>query len=46
MTIELRESEIDALMRRGLLKGETRNDQRAVKAAFYEFLDLTLDSTN
>jgi hypothetical protein len=46
MTIELRDTEIDALARRGLLKGETRNDQRAVKAALYEFLDRTLDSTN
>jgi hypothetical protein len=42
MTIELRETEIDALTRRGLLKGETRNDRRAVKAALYQFLDLTL----
>ena len=45
MTIELRETEIDALTRRGLLKGETRNDGRAVKAAFYQFLDLTLGSS-
>ena len=45
MTIELRETEIDVLTRRGLLKGETRNDGRAVKAAFYQFLDLTLGSS-
>jgi hypothetical protein len=43
MTIELRETEVSALIRRGLLRGETRNDQRAVKAAFYQFLDLALD---
>jgi hypothetical protein len=42
MTIELRETEVAELIRRGLLKVETRNDQRAVKAALYEFLDLTL----
>ena len=45
VTIELRETEIDALTRRGLLKGETRNDGHAVKAAFYQFLDLTLGSS-
>jgi hypothetical protein len=45
MTIELRETEVTALIRQGLLKGETRNDGRAIKAAFYQFLDLTLDST-
>ena len=43
MTIELRATEIEALLRRGLLKAETRNDWRAVKKAFYEFLDRTLD---
>jgi hypothetical protein len=43
MTIELRETEVTALIRRGLLKGETRNDLRAVKSAFYKFLDRTLD---
>jgi hypothetical protein len=43
MMIELRETEVTALIRRGLLKGETRNDRSAVKAAFYQFLDLTLD---
>jgi hypothetical protein len=44
MTIELREAEVITLIRRGLLKEETRNDQRAVKAALYKFLDLTLGS--
>lgn len=45
MTVEIRATEVDALVRRGLLKGETRNDRHAVKAAFYEFLDRTLGST-
>ena len=42
MTIELRETEIAALADRGLLRDETRNDWRAVKQAFYDFLDSTL----
>jgi hypothetical protein len=42
LTIELRETEIDALIREGLLKPETRNDQSAVSDALYAFLDGTL----
>jgi hypothetical protein len=42
LTIELRETEIDALIRRGLLKPETRNDASAVSQALYEHLDCTL----
>jgi hypothetical protein len=44
VTIELREAEVAVLIRRGLLKEETRKDQRAVKGALYKFLDLTLGS--
>ena len=44
ITIELRETEIDALIRKGLLKSETRNDRNAILRAIYEFLDLTLDT--
>jgi hypothetical protein len=40
--IELRETEIDALIRKGLLKPETRNDPNAVSVALYAFLDGTL----
>jgi hypothetical protein len=43
LTIELRETEIDALIREGLLKSETRNDPSAVSNALYAFLDGTLD---
>jgi hypothetical protein len=43
MTIELRETEITALIRKGLLKEDVRSDVRAVKTAFYGFLDRTLD---
>ena len=45
LTIELRETEIDALMREGLLKLETRNDPSAVREALYAFLDDTLGVT-
>ena len=43
MTIELRETEVTALIRKGFLKEDVRNDRRAVKTAFYGFLDRTLD---
>jgi hypothetical protein len=42
LTIELHETEIDALIREGLLKSETRNDPSAVSDALYAFLDGTL----
>ena len=40
--IELRETEIDALIRKGLLKPETRNDTSAVIDALYAHLENTL----
>jgi hypothetical protein len=43
LTIELRETEIDALIRKGMLKTDTRNDQDAVRDALYAHLDRTLD---
>ncbi len=42
LTIELRETEIDALICRGLLKSETRNNSTALSEALYAFLDGTL----
>jgi hypothetical protein len=42
LTIELRETEIAALIGKGLLKPETRNDPNAVRGALYEFFDRTL----
>ena len=33
LTIELRETEIDALVRNGFLKGDTRNDPYSVEMA-------------
>ncbi len=44
LTIELRDTEITALVRKGLLKEDARYDHRAVKSAFYGFLDRTLGS--
>ena len=40
--IELFEAEVDALVRRGFLRAETRNDRNAVVGALYVFLDRWL----
>lgn len=40
--VELRETEIDALVRKGLLKDESRNDRIAILQSLYDFLDRTL----
>ena len=42
LMIELRETEIDALIRKGFLTAETRNDAKPVRKALYAFLDRTL----
>jgi hypothetical protein len=42
LTIELRETEIDELMRKGLLKPETRNNTNAILKALYAYFDHTL----
>ena len=42
LTIELREREVDALIRKGLLKPETRNVTYDVQMALYAFLEATL----
>jgi hypothetical protein len=44
LMVELRETEIDALVNKGLLEGETRNDPLAVRQALYAYLDRTLDA--
>jgi hypothetical protein len=41
----LHETEIDALIRKGLLKPDTRNDPSAVSDALYAFLDGTIGVT-
>jgi hypothetical protein len=45
LTIELRETEIDALMSIELLTADARNDLRAVREALYAYLDRTLGAT-
>jgi hypothetical protein len=42
LTIELRETEIDTLIRKGMLKADTRNDPYAIEMALYEFLERSL----
>lgn len=41
--IELRETEIDVLVQKGLLNVDTRNDARAVREALYKYFELTLN---
>jgi hypothetical protein len=43
LTIEVRETEIDALIRKGTLKADARNDPDAILNALYAHLDHTLD---
>ena len=45
LMIELRETEIDVLIEKGLLDGEMRNDPDAVCDALYTHLNQTLGST-
>jgi hypothetical protein len=45
LTIELRETEIDALVRMALLRAEMRNDQNSIIEALYMHFDRTLDFT-
>jgi hypothetical protein len=45
LTVELRVTEIDALIRKGLLTSDTRNDPRAIVEALYEHLDRTLGAS-
>ena len=40
--IELRVTEVDELIRRGLLTREARNDETAIQKALGRHLDLTL----
>jgi len=42
VTIELRETEIEALARNGFLKTDARNDLRSIELALYEFLERAL----
>jgi hypothetical protein len=44
VTIELRETEVTALIRKRFLAENARDDRRAVLYAFYSFLDGVLNS--
>jgi hypothetical protein len=44
--IELRETELDVLIRKGLLNADARNDPDAVRRALYEYLDSTLGAAS
>jgi len=43
LVVELRETEIDVLVQKGLLKADARNDARAVREALYRYFDCTLN---
>ena len=43
LVIELRETEIDVLVQKGLLRSDARNDARAVREALYQYFELTLN---
>lgn len=45
LVIQLRETEIESLVRMGLLKVEMRHDADAIVRAIHVFLDRTLGST-
>jgi hypothetical protein len=42
LTVQLRETEIEALIYRGLLKAEMRNSQNAILNALHAYFDITL----
>ena len=46
LMIELRVTEIEALVGMGLLEAEMRDDPEAVSVALYEHLDRTLGATS
>jgi hypothetical protein len=44
LTLEIRDGEIDALIRKKMLKADARNDADAIRDALYSHLDRTLDA--
>jgi len=42
LTIQIRETKIDALIQKGLLRWDMRHDRIAVRNALHSFLDQTL----
>jgi hypothetical protein len=45
LTIQLRETEVDDLIKKGFLSADARNDPRAVREALHQFFDSTLNPT-
>lgn len=45
LTIQLRETGVDDLIKKGLLSADARNDPRAVREALHQFFDSTLNLT-
>ena len=45
VTLELHESEVDALCRKGYLDADKRNDLDAIAKALYQFFGRTLGAT-
>ena len=43
LVVELRETEIDVLVQKGLLNADARNDTRAVREALYQYFESTLN---
>jgi hypothetical protein len=43
LTLEIRDGEIDALIRKKMLNADARNDADAIRDALYAYLDNTLD---
>ena len=43
LTLEIRDGEIDALIRKKMLKADARNDADAIRDALYAHLERTLD---
>ena len=46
LSVELRATEVAALIRRGFLKADARNDPYAVLEALHQFLDATFNPTS
>jgi hypothetical protein len=45
LRVDMRETEVDALVRRGFLKSEARNEQSAVLEGLYRFLEHNLGNS-
>ena len=44
LTLEVRETEIATLVRKGLLRADNQNDAKAIRDAFYSLLDRSLSN--